>query len=293
LPPDLVVFGNLLVDDVVRADGTTRMGEAGGASLHLGLGAALWGLRVGVVTYRGDGYPDTALTALAARGVDLAGVHARPGPGLRAWLLYEGTRRRVIHHEGGPTHTEVSPTSSHLPAAWRGARAFHIAPMPFAIQQELVAALAPHAELLSLDPHLPLRPATLDVWRETAARVDVFFASEDEVFFGNDPRPQLESLVAGRLRVLAYKRGARGGSLFDGRSWQDWPAVAGPAIDTTGAGDAFAAGFLAGWLAGENPARAARRGAVGASFAVEGWGAAGLLEATPERAEARLREASR
>ena len=31
MPPDLLVLGNLIVDDVVLPDGTTRMGQPGGA----------------------------------------------------------------------------------------------------------------------------------------------------------------------------------------------------------------------------------------------------------------------
>ena len=43
MTPDLVVLGNLLVDDLVFQDGRTRMGEPGGAVLYAALGAALWG----------------------------------------------------------------------------------------------------------------------------------------------------------------------------------------------------------------------------------------------------------
>ena len=74
--PDLVVLGNLLVDDMVFPDGRTRMSEPGGATLYAALGASLWGVATGVASVRGDDYPDSALEALAARGVDLSG--ARP-----------------------------------------------------------------------------------------------------------------------------------------------------------------------------------------------------------------------
>ena len=46
MTPDLVLLGNLLVDDVVFADGSTRMGQAGGAMLYAALAASLWGVRV-------------------------------------------------------------------------------------------------------------------------------------------------------------------------------------------------------------------------------------------------------
>ena len=60
-------------------------------------------------------------------------------------------------------------------------------------------------------------------------------------------------------------------------------------VDPTGAGDAFAAGFVAGRLAGEDPGRALARGVVAASYAIAAEGIAGLLAATPEGAADRLR----
>ena len=51
---DLVVLGNLLVDDVVLESGQTRMGLPGGATLYATLAARLWGLRVGVASLRGS-----------------------------------------------------------------------------------------------------------------------------------------------------------------------------------------------------------------------------------------------
>ncbi len=125
---DLVVLGNLLVDDVVFPDGRTRMAQPGGACLYLALGAALWGLRVGVVSVAGHEYPASTLDALAARGVDLSGVKRLDRPGVRTWLLYEGSRRHIVHRLEGPTHAEVSPGPGDVPESWRAARALHLAP---------------------------------------------------------------------------------------------------------------------------------------------------------------------
>src|SRR5258708_25537684 len=119
--PDLVRLGNLLVDDVVFADGRTRMARPGGAMLYAALAATLWGARVGCVSLRGADYPADALDALRARGVLLDGVHALSGNGVRTWLLYEGPVRRVVHRLGCPSHEAVSPVPAPLPQAW-GAR---------------------------------------------------------------------------------------------------------------------------------------------------------------------------
>src|SRR5213595_1676520 len=88
--PDLVLLGNLLVDDVVFADGRTRMGQPGGAMLYAALAASLWGVRTGCVSLRGDDYPAAALEALRQRDVSLDGIHPLHGDGVRTWLLYEG-----------------------------------------------------------------------------------------------------------------------------------------------------------------------------------------------------------
>jgi ribokinase len=289
---DLVVLGNLLVDDVVLPDGRTRMAEPGGAALYVALGAWLWGLRVGIVSIRGDEYPTEALEGLASRGIALDGVQPLGRPGLRTWLLYEGVRRQIIHRLDGPSHAEMSPPSGAIPAPWRGdARAFHLAPMPFDVQQALVAAL-PSADgrFLSLDPYVLLRPDTLAAWQGLLPRVDALFLSEDEMELV-EPET-LRDLTGGRLKTVVFKRGAQGGTLFDATTGRvvPWEARAEAVVDPTGAGDAFAAGVLAGWLRGEPHERAIQRGIVGASFAIEDWGPAGIFRATPDAAEARRRE---
>jgi sugar/nucleoside kinase (ribokinase family) len=292
---DLVVLGNLLTDDVVLPDGRTRMGEPGGATLYASLAAALWGLRTGLVSFRGQEYAASALEALQARGIDLAGVHAIDGPGLRTWLLYEGRRRRVVHRLDGPTHDQVSPTFAHIPAEWRGARAFHLAPMPFEVQEGLVHDLAAQTRgLISLDPHLEVNAKTLPRWRGVLPSVDVLFVSEDEVDDGaEDARAVAAQLAGGRLSLVLLKRGRRGGvacELGDTVRLTEWPPRSVRVVDPTGAGDAFAAGVLAGRLRGDPLPRALQRGVVSASFALEEWGCGGLLQATPEQAQARLRE---
>jgi sugar/nucleoside kinase (ribokinase family) len=293
LTPDLVVLGNLLVDDVVFRDGTVRMAEPGGAILYLALGARLWETPVGAASVVGSDYPGWAIETLADRGVALDGLRRIDGPGLRTWLLYEERLRQVIHRLERPSHADVSPRPEELPRTWRAARAFHLAPMPFAVQAELAGGLTAAGGLLSIDPYLPLRRDTLDGWRELLARVDVCFLSEDELQVELGPLEEAAaSLAGGRLRYLFFKRGAQGGAAYDVRAQRlvPWTARATRVVDATGAGDVFASGVLTGLLRGEPLQQALARGVVGASFALEDWGPRGLLAATPADALARLRE---
>jgi sugar/nucleoside kinase (ribokinase family) len=295
MTPSIVLLGNLLVDDVVLADGTTRMGQAGGALLYNALGATIWGARPGLVSVVGDDYPADVLQALQHRGADLHGVHALGGSGVRTWLLYEGRDRRLIHRLGCPTHEQVSPQPSLIPAEWSGAPAFHLAPMPFDVQRTLVTSLRGHQpRFISVDPHLAITDETLHDWREVLADVDAFFPGEDELLLEavqTNPERALPRLVSGRLRFVVYKRGAKGGILYDARTecFHSWPPRADKVVDPTGAGDAFSVGFVLAHLEGLSVEACLHRAVVTASLAVEGWGSEALLAATGIDANARLR----
>jgi cytidine kinase len=282
MTPDIVVLGNLLVDDLVFEDGTTRMAQPGGAVLYAAAAARACGARVGCVSIVGEDYPRDALESLAGLGVDLAGVHALGRRGVRTWLLYEGTQRQLVHRLGCPSHEEVSPRPDHVPPAWWRARAFHLAPMPLASQRALVETLAQRGRgFVSVDPHVPIAEHSLDEWRGVLGHVDAFFPGEDEMFLEDadtDPRRVLPRLACGRLRFVAFKRGARGGLLYDAveRRFHPWDAPAQPVVDRTGAGDAFAMGFVSAHLEGLPVDACLQRAVATAGIAVSSWGPAGL-----------------
>jgi sugar/nucleoside kinase (ribokinase family) len=291
---DVVVFGNLLLDDIVFNDGSTRMGEPGGAAIYAALGARLQGLKVGLVSIVGTDYPDWALAGMAGSGIDLAGVHPLGSQGIRIWLLYEEALRQFVHRRERPRHVDVSPGLEHMPEAWSGSRAFVISPMPFETQRALVAALSrlPGA-FVALDPLVPVKTETWNDWRELASQVDAFFASEDELRVGadsGDPLKTLRRLAGGRLRYVAFKRSVRGGILYDAADDRvvSWDARADKVVDPTGAGDAFAAATVAGLVRGEPAERALQRGLVATSFVLEDWGPRALLRTSCAAAAARL-----
>jgi len=294
--PSIVLLGNLLVDDVVFADGTTRMGQPGGSLLYNALGATVWAARPGLVSVLGDDYPARALEELRERGADLTGVHPLGRSGVRTWLLYEGHVRRLIHRLGCPTHEEVSPGPASIPSEWRATRAFHIAPMPFEVQRTLLTVLRAHgSNFVSIDPFRPVTEETLHEWRDLLADADAFFPGEDELLIDGvdtNPRQVLPRLVSGRLRFVVFKRGARGGILYDAhhKRFHTWDARVAALVDQTGAGDAFAIGLVLAQLEGLPIEASLQRAVVTASFALAGWGPDALMAGTRADAEARWRQ---
>jgi sugar/nucleoside kinase (ribokinase family) len=77
--------------------------------------------------------------------------------------------------------------------------------------------------------------------------IDIIFANEDEAksFTGMHPEAALENL-AQRCDIAVVKVGKEGAFIQQGNQRWHIPAVETSVIDTTGAGDFFAAGFLAG-----------------------------------------------
>jgi len=95
----------------------------------------------------------------------------------------------------------------------------------------------------------PLRRAGPAAFLDWVAGVDLLFANADEA----------EMLGAAPVPAMVVKRGAAGARWVGGQAYEV-AAVPATAVDPTGAGDAFAAGLLAAWLAGADPASALRAG---------------------------------
>lgn len=106
--------------------------------------------------------------------------------------------------------------------------------------------------------------------------VDLLFANESEILllFGVDSFDKAAAATADLDLVAALTRGARGSAVIAGSEAVSVPAVpVDKVVDTTGAGDLYAAGFLYGFTHGEDLERCARLGAVAAGEVIGHFGA--------------------
>jgi len=298
--PRVVVVGDLTIDDVVLPDGTTQMGSVGGDSLYAALGARLWEPCVGIVTRRGDDFPRRQLEGLASLGISLDGVVDIPGPTIRNWVIYEADGRRHWAYRTAPERTvEVAVRPEDLPPHWLSARpapVVHVAAMPIDAAERIVEAVrvaAPDA-VITLDTHEDyVRGYQVQVLA-LAKQVTVFLPSREEladlVGYDDPPRALRQLSEEAGLHRVVIKAGKDGAMIWDRlrSAVTRVDAVATRVVDVTGAGDAFCGGFAAGMANGQDLVQAARRGAVSAAFATEGFGSLALASVSPARATARL-----
>jgi sugar/nucleoside kinase (ribokinase family) len=97
--------------------------------------------------------------------------------------------------------------------------------------------------------------------------------AEAAALAGTDDPEAAGRRLAAHAREVVVTLGAEGALWTDGAAVVRAPAVATVAADTTGAGDAFAAGLLAARLAGAGPAEALAAGCALAGEAVARSGA--------------------
>ena len=125
-----------------------------------------------------------------------------------------------------------------------------------------------NADCVSIDtPSLRLESGQRQRLFEMLTASHLLFANGEEIaaLAGEELRARdrlEESMVANlvaefRVRsgfsgVVVVKAGSHGAYASSGSHWLHTPAVSTTPIDTTGAGDAFAAGFLAAWTPGPN-----------------------------------------
>ena len=107
-------------------------------------------------------------------------------------------------------------------------------------------------------------------------RIDILFANEDEILSltGAADFDSAVAAVAPKVPVLAVTRGAAGAVAVSGEERAEVAAEPiAKLVDTTGAGDLFAAGFLAGQARGASLQTSLKLGAIAAAEVIQHYGA--------------------
>jgi len=287
--PLLVCVGDLMVDVAVDAPALARGGDVAG-SVRLGPGGsaanvAAWavaaGARARLVAGRGDDLAGRLLAAaLGERGIELW-PEGPVGPVSGAMLVVTEAGERTFVADPG---ANLGLGAGELAGAVDGAGAVFVSGYPLLRAPTRRAATAAAAAAARAGV-----PAVVDAasWPllgggagepvlAAAALAGTLVANREEAAaLAGRPGPLAAgAALAARIATVVVKCGAEGVVVCDGgRRPRRVPAPAARPVDVTGAGDAFAAGYLLARAGRAEPAEAAGAGTVLAARAVATRGA--------------------
>jgi sugar/nucleoside kinase (ribokinase family) len=289
----LLVVGSIALDSVATPFGETADAPGGSAVFFSAAGAVLHPVQmVGVV---GSDYPLGVLKGLEARGVDTSGIEQVAGESFRwrAKYSYDLSSRETLETRLG-VFAQFHPK---LPEKFRGARYLFLGNIDPELQLSVLDQVT-HPELVACDTMNYWIQSKRDLLLELLRHIDILMINDSEAreLSGDwNIYRAAQWVLAHGPRMTVIKQGEHGALLVDKTTTFKVPAYPLQEVfDPTGAGDAFAGGFMA-YLASTddvsapNLRRAMVYGATLGSFAVEAFGVAGLEHVTPADVRARVR----
>jgi len=289
----LLVVGSIALDSIFTPFGETADALGGSAVYFSVAGSILHPVQVvGVI---GKDYPRHELETLAGRGIDWGGVEQAEGESFR-WkgkYSYDLQSRETLETRLG-VFADFQPR---LPPAFRSAKFVFLGNIDPDLQLGVLEQVS-RPELVVCD--------TMNYWiqgkkaslLQLLSRVDVLMVNDSEAreLSGdwNIHRAGRWILRQGPKRVV-IKQGVHGALLIEPRRTFYVPAYPLENVfDPTGAGDAFAGGFMAYLartrsVAEDNVRRAMVYGAAMGSYAVEQFGIRGFDRITLADVEQRVR----
>lgn len=276
----LLVVGSVALDSIYTPFGQTA-DALGGSAVYFSVAASLLH-PVRVVGVVGSDYPLAALESLTARGIDWTGVEHAEGESFR-WkgkYSYDLQSRETLETRLG-VFASFEPK---LPPAWQDATYVFLGNIDPALQLNVLAQMK-SPKLVVCD--------TMNYWIQSKKADLLALLEQVDMLLVNDGEARELSgdwnihragrwiLARGPKRVV-IKQGEHGALLIEPNRTFYVPAYPLEEVfDPTGAGDAFAGGFM-GYLARvdsvspEQMRRAMVYGATMGSFAVQGFGIRGF-----------------
>lgn len=242
------LYCDLIFEGLPRLPSLGTEVYASGLGLHPGGGAFITAAHLQALGHTarlaslmpGTPFDGVVTEAICSASVDVS-LCAPAGPGADPQItvaLLQGGDRAFVTRRSGPAIPPLGP------GALRGARHMHIGELATLTEAPWLLDVARGAGLsVSLDCS----------WDETLSgelsaligAVDVFLPNAAEV-----AHLKGLGLTVPMAPLTVVKQGAEGATAYDGSKSVHAPADRVQVVDTTGAGDAFNAGFLDRWLAG-------------------------------------------
>ena len=282
---ELLVAGSIALDTLDGSFGHVE-DELGGSALYFALAASLI-TPVRVVAPVGKDQTRLVEDVVGSRPVDLTHLQVIDAPTYR-WRAQQEAGRNIDFGSQDSIYDHWQPG---LPPGYSGWS--FVGSMRPDRQAQIASGLA-GSSLLAADAMLSYVRAQPVEARDVLRRARWYFCNQDEFAALGGVEPQ-EFRRQWSLEALVLKSGARGVTAYTDYGSVHVPALGThPIVDTTGAGDATAAGMLAHWLVSGGEPRAVREalvwGVACASITIEAIGLRSIARTTRAQLDSRVEE---
>lgn len=243
----LVIMGHVSMDRVITPKGENR--QPGGAALYTAIAAKTLLRDVYLVTCVGRDYVYMDIL----RRFDLKGIKVSSRPSTRFTIRYDEDWRAEYLEAKVGAGMYIKP--SLIPEKWLSEKTIlHLAPMP----PLRVLKIIEHVRRLSPETKISvntwkgyIKKSRVNAFKEIAKQVDFFVLNEAEAYELTGLRSLARAVAKLRAKTLVITLGELGAVVKRNGDIMLIPALTGlfgETVDTTGAGDVWCGGFLAGYM---------------------------------------------
>ena len=291
----LLIVGTVAFDAIETPFGKTEK-ILGGAATYIGLSAAQFGLKTGIISVVGGDFPQEYLDMLEDKNIDTSGIEIVKNGKTFFWS-------GKYHNDLNTRDTLVTDLNvlanfnPVVPKKFIDCDFLMLGNLHPAVQMEVINQIPVRPKLVVLDTMNFWMDNTWDMLMKVIAKIDVITINDEEA-------RQLSgeySLVKAAQKIhkmgpkyVVIKKGEHGALLFNEDNVFFAPALPLEEVfDPTGAGDTFAGGFI-GYLASthdisfESMKRAIIYGSNFASFCVEKFGTERMVNLSHQEVQNRL-----
>lgn len=259
--------------EFIRKVGKFVWQSGGGQAANTCFALARWGFSTGFVGKVGQDEFGLFLKN-SLEGVDISGISTDEESGVSLIVVDQTGERTIFVFPNANDKLELKDVDLNFLfqtrfvyfSSFAGENGFKL--------QETLAELLPKELSLTVDIGELYARKGFEKLKPILSRSRVMFATEKEICLltGKQLDEAVDLLLELGVEVIAVKRGVEGARIVTQTKDFLIPAQKVEAVDTTGAGDVFAAGFLAGLLKGLNFEQSGRLATLLAARSITGYG---------------------
>ncbi len=229
--------------------------SVGGSAANVAIDVSRLGGKAGVMLKVGlDGFGRLIIDELMREKIDVSGVKVCLGDtGFTVVIIDRNGKIIMYGYKGAAEKLEPHEIDEHL---IKRAKAVHIASLRLDTSIKAAVYAEKHKAIVSWDPGRRLSMKGVEYFKELLRHVDIVLVNKHEArnLTGREDYREAARIIAGYgPEIIVVKRGPEGVYVYNKTTNKTIDLPAFPVekvVDTTGAGDAFAAGLLLGLTRG-------------------------------------------